>query len=138
MLNSEGGDFDQQLRAVLAAEKPRVFLDAVANQVSSNVFAAMGPHARWIVYGKLDTELPTLLEPGQLIFMMKRIEGFWLVRWMQETPMADKVAAIETAQKRFATGEWKTDVTAVLSLEEAMTRLPAELAKPNGKVFIKP
>jgi NADPH:quinone reductase-like Zn-dependent oxidoreductase len=138
VLNSEADDFEQQLSAVLREEKPRVFLDAVANQVSAKVFAAMGRHARWVIYGKLDTELPTLLEPGQLIFMMKRIEGFWLVRWMQETPMADKMAAIQTAQTRFASGEWRTDVTAILSLEEAMTRLPAELAKPNGKVFIKP
>lgn len=138
VLNSEAEDFEQQLSAVLGAEKPRVFLDAVANQVSAKVFAAMGRHARWVIYGKLDPELPTLLEPGHLIFMMKRIEGFWLVRWMQETPMADRMAAIQTAQMRFASGEWKTDVTAILSLEEAMTRLPAELAKPNGKVFIKP
>ncbi len=138
VLNSEADDFEQQLSTVLREERPRVFLDAVANQVSARVFAAMGRHARWIVYGKLDTELPTLLEPGHLIFMMKRIEGFWLVRWMQETPMVDRMAAIQTAQLRFASGEWKTDVTAILSLEEAMTRLPAELAKPNGKVFIKP
>jgi NADPH:quinone reductase-like Zn-dependent oxidoreductase len=126
------------LTAVLREEKPRVFLDAVANQVSAGVFAAMGRHARWVIYGKLDTELPTLLEPGHLIFMMKRIEGFWLVRWMQDTPIDDKKAAIHAAQMRFASGEWKTDVTAVLSLEEAMTSLPAELSKPNGKVFLKP
>ncbi len=98
----------------------------------------MGRHARWVIYGKLDTELPTLLEPGHMIFLMKKIEGFWLVRWMQETSMADKMAAIQAAQMRFASGEWKTDVTAVLSLDEAMTRLPEELAKPDGKVFIKP
>ena len=138
VLNNEAADFEDQLRAVLREEKPRVFLDAVANQVSAKVFAAMGHHGRWVIYGKLDIELPTLLEPGQFIFMMKRIEGFWLTRWMQETPTADKAAAIESAQKRFAGGEWKTDVTAVLSLEEAMAALPAELAKPNGKVFIKP
>ena len=138
MLNSEADDFEQQLSAVLGAEKPRVFLDAVANQVSAKVFAAMGRRARWVIYGKLDPEVPTLLEPGHLIFMMKRIEGFWLLDWLQETSMADKMAAIQTAQMRFASGEWKTDVTAILSLEEAMTRLPAELAKPNGKVFIKP
>ncbi len=138
VLNSEAADFEEQLSAVLREEKPRVFLDAVANQVSARIFNAMGRRARWIVYGKLDTEVPQLLEPGQLIFMMKQIEGFWLVRWMQETPTADKMAAIEAAQKRFAGGEWKTDVTAVLSLEEAMTRLPTELAKPNGKVFLRP
>ncbi len=138
VLNSESGEFEQQLSAVLREEEPRVFLDAVANQVSSRIFAAMGRHARWVIYGKLDTELPTLLEPGHFIFMAKQIEGFWLVRWMQEAPMAEKQAAIHSAQRRFAGGEWKTDVTAILSLEEAMTRLPAELSKPNGKVFIKP
>lgn len=138
VLNSQADEFGQQLAAVLRAEKPRVFLDAVANQVSARVFAAMGRHARWVIYGKLDTELPTLLEPGQLIFMMKRIEGFWLARWLQETPLADKKVAIQSAQKRFAGGQWKTHVTAILSLEDAMARLPAELAKPNGKVFIRP
>ena len=138
VLNSEGDEFEHQLGAVLREEKPRVFLDAVANQVSARVFAAMGRHARWVVYGKLDTELPTLLEPGHLIFMMKRIEGFWLIRWMQETPIGRQEGRHQGAQRRFAGGEWKTDVTAILSLEEAMTRLPAELSKPNGKVFIKP
>ena len=138
VLNSEADDFDQQLATTLKEEKPRVFLDAVANQLSAKVFAAMGRHARWVIYGKLDTELPTLFEPGHMIFMMKKIEGFWLVRWMQESSMSDKMTAIQAAQMRFASGEWKTDVTAVLSLEEAMTRLPEELAKPDGKVFIKP
>lgn len=138
VLNSEADDFENQLGAVLREEKPRVFLDAVANQVSAKVFAAMGRRSRWVIYGKLDPEPPTLLEPGQLIFMMKQIEGFWLVRWMQEAPTAEKRAAIEAAQTRFASGAWRTDVTAVLSLEEAMTRLPVELAKPNGKVFLKP
>ena len=42
------------------------------------------------------------------------------------------------AQKRFADGRWSTDVTAIVPLAEAMRRLPAELAKPNGKVFIRP
>lgn len=138
VLNSEADDFDQQLAATLKEEKPRVFLDAVANELSAKVFAAMGRHARWVIYGKLDTELPTLFEPGHMIFLMKKIEGFWLVRWMRETAMADKMAAIQAVQTRFTTGEWKTDVTAVLSLDEAMTRLPEELAKPDGKVFIKP
>jgi NADPH:quinone reductase-like Zn-dependent oxidoreductase len=138
VLNSEAGDFEQQLRALLEEEKPRVFLDAVANQGSARVFTAMGRRARWVIYGKLDPEPPTLLEPGHLIFLSKRIEGFWLARWLREAPIADRKAAIHNAQTRFAEGEWTTDVNAVLSFEDAMTGLPAELAKPNGKVFLKP
>lgn len=138
VLNSESDDFASRLRGVLREERPRVFLDAVANQVSARVFQFMGRHARWVVYGKLDPEPPTLFELGQLVFMDKRIEGFWLVRWLRDTPDADKLAAIEAAQMRFAKREWRTDVTAIVSLDEAMERLPAELAKPNGKVFLRP
>jgi len=138
VLNVESEDFDAQLEGVMAEEKPRVFLDAVANDVSAKVFAGMPRRARWIVYGKLGEELPTILEPGHLIFMMKQIEGFWLTRWMTEKPLHEKMAAIGTAQSRFVSGEWTTDVTAVIPLDDAVSRLAAELAKPDGKVFIQP
>jgi NADPH:quinone reductase-like Zn-dependent oxidoreductase len=46
--------------------------------------------------------------------------------------------AVAEAQKRFSDGRWSTDVTAVVPLSEAMARVPQELAKPNGKVFIAP
>ena len=89
-------------------------------------------------YGKLDEELPTIQQPGQMIFQSKRIEGFWLTQWMRRTPLLRKLGVIRSAQTRFANGEWKTDVTAIVPLDEAIARLPAELAVPNGKVFIKP
>ena len=69
--------------------------------------------------------------------MNKRIEGFWLTEWMRQAGERRKEAVIE-AQTRFADGRWKTDVTAIVPLAEAMARVPEELAKPNGKVFIKP
>ncbi len=138
VLNITADDFAARLAAVLKEERPKVFLDAVANQVSARVFDAMGRQARWVIYGKLDPEPPTIAQPGHLIFMGKRIEGFWLSGWMVDTPMADKVTAISAAQRRFASGEWKTDVNAVLGFEEAIDRLPAELAEPNGKVFLRP
>lgn len=138
VLNTEADDFTDQLRKVCKSEKPRIFLDAVANQTSAAVFDGMGKKARWVIYGKLDEELPTIPQPGQMIFMMKQIEGFWLTRWMMEKPMAEKMSAIQTAQKRFATGAWQTDVTDVISLAEAHEKLPEALAQPNGKVFLRP
>ncbi|MEL6736427.1 MAG: zinc-binding dehydrogenase, partial [Pseudomonadota bacterium] len=90
VLNCESDGFAADMQAVMKAEKPRIFLDAVANGISSTIFTAMPRKARWIIYGKLDDEMPVLQEPGQMIFMMKQIEGFWLTRWMTEKPMADK------------------------------------------------
>ena len=48
------------------------------------------------------------------------------------------MAAVIEAQKRFADGRWKTDVTAVVPLADAVERVAGELARPNGKVFIRP
>lgn len=138
VLNSESDGFIKEFAALMQAEKPRIFLDAVSNQTSAAMFDKMPNRGRWIVYGKLDKELPTILQPGQMVFQSKRIEGFWLTNWMRHTSLLKKLRVIRSAQARFANGDWKTDVTAIVPLSEAIKRLPVELAKPDGKVFIKP
>lgn len=137
VLNAEAADFRGRLREVMRAEQPRVFLDAVTGPLASAIFDAMPRRGRWIVYGRLDPSATTIREPGQLIFQDKKIEGFWLRDWMLRHPERRGVAVME-AQKRFADGRWKTDVTAVVPIAEAIRRVPEELAKPNGKVFIAP
>jgi NADPH:quinone reductase-like Zn-dependent oxidoreductase len=138
VLNAEAADFGKSLKELMQAEKPRIFLDAVTGPLAGAIFDAMPKHARWIVYGRMDPSTTPIPQPGQLIFMFKHIEGFWLVEWMRSTPPERKLQAVMEAQKRFADGRWATDVTAIVPLSEAMKRVPEELAKPNGKVFIRP
>ncbi|WP_198174203.1 zinc-binding dehydrogenase [Mesorhizobium xinjiangense] len=138
VLNATASDFADRLRDVLGAEEPRILLDAVSGPLAGQIFTAMPKRARWIVYGRLDASDTVIQEPGQLIFMHKKIEGFWLTEWMRNTPLERKVATIKEAQTRFADGRWSTDVTAIVPLDEAIDRVADELAKPNGKVFIVP
>ncbi len=137
VLNYTAPDFAVQLKEVMKAEQPRVFLDAQTGPAASQIFFAMGKGARWIIYGRMDNEPTVIPEPGQLIFQNKRVEGFWLTEWMR-ADKARREAAVMEVQQRFVAGKWRTDVTAVVPMSEAMARVPAELAKPNGKVFIKP
>ncbi|WP_170463726.1 alcohol dehydrogenase catalytic domain-containing protein [Ruegeria arenilitoris] len=118
--------------------KPRVFLDAVADQLSEQLFCAMPNGARWVVYGKLSPELPKLTQTGQLIFMNKRIEGFWLTQWMTSTPPADQMRVVAEVQARFADGRWKTDVSERLKLRDVVGKLADALKKSDGKVLITP
>ena len=118
--------------------KPRVFLDAVADQLSEQLFCSMPNGARWVCYGKLSAELPELTQMGQLIFMGKRIEGFWLTRWMKDTPPADQMRAIVEVQARFTDGRWKTDISDRLALREVVSNLATALKKSDGKVLITP
>ena len=138
VLNATASGFARELAAVCQEEKPRILLDAVSGPVASTVFHVMGKGARWIVYGRLDATDTVIKEPGQLIFMDKKIEGFWLTQWMRSGTPERRMAAVMEAQQRFADGRWKTDVTAVVPLGDAMERVADELAKPNGKVFIAP
>ncbi|AEH86352.1 zinc-binding dehydrogenase [Mesorhizobium opportunistum] len=137
VLNEKAPDFKAALRQVMKEEQPRIFLDAVTGPLASAIFDAMPKRSRWIIYGRLDPEATVIREPGQLIFQHKHIEGFWLSEWMRQSRDRRGPAILE-AQKRFSDGRWSTDVTSVVPLTEAMARLPAELAKPNGKVFIRP
>lgn len=136
VLNETTLDFSDRLKAVLTAEKPTVFLDCIAGSMSARVFNAMGNDSVWVVYGKMTPEPPEILEPGKLIFMRKRIEGFWLVTWMRKTGMLGKMAAIRQVQARFADGLWHTDIGARLELRNVIAEIPAALAQPDGKVLI--
>ncbi|WP_425043696.1 zinc-binding dehydrogenase [Primorskyibacter sp. S87] len=124
--------------AISKALKPRVFLDAVSDQISEQIFTAMPNGGRWISYGKLSAEPPQLTQMGQFIFMGKRIEGFWLTSWMRSTPPADQMRVIAEVQARFADGRWKTDVSTHLKLGDVVSGLPEALKKTDGKVMITP
>lgn len=138
VVNARDAGFARRIAELCREESPRILLDAVTGPQASTIFNAMGRGSRWIVYGRMDASDTTIPEPGQLIFMHKRIEGFWLTEWLRRATAEKRAATVAEAQQRFVDGRWRTDVTAIVGLEEAMLRVPEELAKPNGKVFIAP
>ncbi|MBO9435093.1 alcohol dehydrogenase catalytic domain-containing protein [Ruegeria sp. R13_0] len=131
-------DVARQFAELSAKLKPRVFLDAVMDPLSEQIFCAMPNRARWICYGKLGSDAPTLTQTGQLIFMGKRIEGFWLTNWMMTTPPADQMRVVTEVQARFADGRWKTDVSERLTLGDLISNLADALKTSDGKVMITP
>jgi NADPH:quinone reductase-like Zn-dependent oxidoreductase len=138
-VNVADGTAMKRVTEIIRASKPRVFLDAVCDQISADVFFAMPARARWIIYGVLSTNSPKLTQPGHFVFLDKQIRGFWLTQWLREQPKETVGKAFATVIDRFSTGKWKTDVAAVVPLAEAHAKLPALLGKPNaGKVMLKP
>lgn len=131
-------DFAAKLAALCKTEKPRILLDAVANQLSADIFMAMPARARWVIYGKLDAENPSIAEPGQFIFLNKKIEGYWLAQWFKQASMLEKLKTLRAVQNRFISGAWKTEVVATVKLANAMDELPKALKLGDGKVMLVP
>lgn len=136
VLVTSDSDFAQKATTTLRELKPRVFLDAVGDQIAADIFALMPNRARWVSYGKLSSEPPKLTQMGQFIFMDKQIEGFWLTKWMRTTPPETQMKVVQEVQARFADGRWSTDVSAHVPLSKVMSELPAALKKTDGKVMI--
>lgn len=135
-LNTTAPDFADQAKAVLSQLKPRMMLDAVCNQTSERLFTMMPNRARWVCYGKLSNTSPALSQMGQLIFMDKSIEGFWLTQWFRDSAPATQLAAINDVQARFADGRWRTDVAVELRLDQVIDGLTDAIRKPDGKTII--
>jgi NADPH:quinone reductase-like Zn-dependent oxidoreductase len=139
VLNITDNDFMAELAGLIKAGEPRIFLDAVADQLSSDIFFAMPRLGQWVIYGKLSPQPPKLTQPGQFIFLEKQVRGFWLTKWMREKPPEVVAAAGARVQETFASRKWQTDIAAIVPLGEAHARLPQVLAGANtGKVMLKP
>ncbi len=88
ILNSESPDFDSQLRDLCRQLDARLAFDAVAGAMTTRLLGAMPPEARVIVYGGLAGELISV-NPGDLIFNQRCVEGFYLARWIaHQNPVA--------------------------------------------------
>lgn len=138
VLVTSAADFAARTAQVIKALKPRVLLDAVGDQATADLFFAMPVGARWVSYGKMSDEAPSLTQMGQFIFMDKHIEGFWLSRWLPSAPPERRAAVIAQVQGRFAQGQWSTRVAADLRLDQAIDGILPALAQNAGKVLIRP
>ena len=77
-------------------------IDSVSGQVGADVSRALAPDGELVVYGALSTHRQTeadkLIIPifaRSLIYETKTIRGFWLFRWLTETPKDRMAATIE-------------------------------------------
>ncbi|MEL6582538.1 MAG: zinc-binding dehydrogenase [Pseudomonadota bacterium] len=129
------GDWARDAVQIVTTHKARALIDAVGDQAAADLFEMMPAGAVWTSYGKLSPQMPTLNSLGHMIFMGKRIEGFWLTRWFKETPPAEIARLIGEVQARFVDGRWSTGVARVTPLDGAIEALSGALSS-EGKTFI--
>jgi NADPH:quinone reductase-like Zn-dependent oxidoreductase len=92
VLNSSLAGFDEQCRDLFARLGVRLAFDAVSGEMTGRLLAALPRGGRVTVFGTLSDE-PCRVDPYQLIFEQKGLDGFWLDDWFPtgvdagQTPM---------------------------------------------------
>lgn len=117
VLESSAADFDERLRELCLQLKATVGFDAVAGELTGRILNAMPDGALVIVYGALSGE-GCLVDPRALIFEGKRVEGFWLSKWLRSQNIVNMLRTTRRVQKLLA-NDLKTEIRARLPLEDA-------------------
>lgn len=136
VLDSSAPDFEESLKEIAHLLKATYAIDAVAGSLTGRVLAAMPVHSTIHVYGALSLE-GCLVNPQQFIFEDKKVEGFWLKKWIGNKNPLSLLLELSKLTKML-TKELKTEVAVTLSLAEAAQELPNHLHElSKGKILLK-
>ncbi len=137
VLNSDAGDFGQQLRDACRQYGARLAFDAVAGSLTQQLLDALPKGGRVTVYGGLSRQ-PAHASPEQLIFGNKVVDGFWLVPWLDRMNPVQILMVWRRAQKLLTT-DLQTAIRARYSfkdVKEAVTKYVGQMT--GGKVLLVP
>jgi NADPH2:quinone reductase len=99
---TEDEDLRERVADIAGHDGVAKAIDCVGGQVGADVSRALAPNGELVVYGALSTHRQT--DPDKLtipifarslIYETKTVRGFWLFRWLTETPRERMAAAID-------------------------------------------
>lgn len=137
VLSTADTAFDAAFREVTRTLDARLCLDAVGGPLTGRLLHLMPRGSRVVVYGGLD-ESPCQVNPADLIFGGKKVEGFWLSDMMKPQHAAQMQKAAATVQALLPT-EFRSEIAARFPLQRAPEALAAYAANMTaGKILLVP
>ena len=137
VLNSTDADFTKEIKEVCKEHQARLAFDAVAGPLTGKVLSAMPKHSKMTVYGGLSFEMSEV-DPGDLIFKGKSVNGFWLTSWLAKKNPIQSLLLWQKAQKML-TSDLKSEIRArypLADVKEAVTAYQEQMT--GGKILLVP
>lgn len=137
VLSSEEPEFEERLRLLFHQLKVTLAFDAVGGRLTGQLLHALPEGGSVTVFGGL-SEQECRVDPGDLIFGGKKVDGFWLAGWGRKGFGREQLKALVGVPSLMGRG-LETPVRARLPLEsagEAVRIAAADMAA--GKVLFVP
>jgi NADPH:quinone reductase-like Zn-dependent oxidoreductase len=107
----------------------------VGGELTRRLALAMPPESRIVVYGALADE-PYQIDSKDFFFRDKKLEGFWLSRWIKRKGFLQKLLLANQVQKLLS-NELQTHVQARFQLEDILSAINIyEKQRTEGKVLL--
>lgn len=137
VLNSNASDFDTKLGKLCQQYGVTLAFEAVTGKLTGRILSALQYRGRVRVYGTLSLE-DCHINPNDLIFQRKSVDGFWLSDWIAERNLLQAFLAFNNIQK-YLREELNSTIHARYPLErvqEAIADYNANMTQ--GKVLLTP
>jgi NADPH:quinone reductase-like Zn-dependent oxidoreductase len=137
VLDATAPGFEQQLAERCKALHATLALDPVGGAMTGTLLHALDEHGTVRVYGNLSGQ-PSSLDNDDLVFRGKRVEGFTMYAWQQQTSTLGKVRTVMKVQRQLG-GALATEVRATVPLAGFAAALgDYERAMSGGKILFDP
>lgn len=139
VLNSSTDGFPERLKALCEQVQATAAFEAIGGEMTGIVHNAM-PHGSTIyVYGALSESACSNIDPVELIFHAKTIQGFFLGQWLQGRGVLGTIRDAYRVQRLVLDGQIQTKIQRKVNFDEAVDGLKQYVAHmTEGKVLIVP
>jgi NADPH:quinone reductase-like Zn-dependent oxidoreductase len=137
VFDSNDASFQMRLAEACNKFKASIAFDAVGGELTRRLALAMPPESRIVVFGALADE-PLQIDSKDFFFRDKKLEGFWLSRWIKRKGFLAKLLLAYQVQKLLS-NELQTHVRARFPLEDILCAIDRyEKERTEGKVLLLP
>ncbi len=137
ILDSSERYFDTHLKDLCHRLDARVALDAVSGDMTQRLLTALPPRGRVVIYGALAAQ-PSRLQPFDIVFGGKVVEGFYVPSWLARKSLPQLVL-LERRVTRLLNADLSATVRARVSLADAPRAIADyQQTMTGGKLLIKP
>ncbi len=143
-LCTDDEDWPAQFERTVKSGRLEKAIDCVGGRVGAAVARGLQPDGRLLVYGALSShrqsdpaafEMPIFVP--RLIYSATSVQGWFLFRWLNLTPIAQTSAALRSVLDRLATGQLRLPLAKIYRAGELSTALAqAEASDRDGKPLI--
>jgi len=135
VFDSNDSSFQKRLAEACNKFKASIAFDAVGGELTRRLALAMPPESRIVVYGALADE-PLQIDSKDFFFRDKKLEGFWLSRWIKTTLFLQKLLLTYQIQ-RLLSNQLQTRVQARYPLEDILSAIDLyQKQRTEGKVLL--
>lgn len=139
ILHSEDPQFLTNLKNLSAQLNATCAFEAIAGGMTGTLLSALPRDSVVHVYGGLSGQPCGGISPLSLIFEEKRVEGFWLTKWIEEQGTIGMLKIFKEVQNLISQGLINTEISQAVSLDSAPAAIKAYTREMSrGKVIIKP